>query len=131
MLSKLIVIFITVPLVEIYFLIKMGQLFGAFHTVALVILTAILGAYFARLEGLRTLERIQLQLMNNHMPAEELMDAILIFVAGVLLLTPGFLTDAAGFWVLIPITRSQVKRWLRRQFDRHLQKRSMSIEINL
>ncbi len=119
-----------IPLIEIYFLIKVGEVFGAFHTVFFVILTAVIGAVFARMEGLRTLQRMQYQLRQGEMPAEEIVDSLLIFVASVLLLTPGFLTDAVGFGVLFPVTRVFVKRWLRRQFDYYLNKRAIDIHFN-
>ncbi|HEX9757258.1 MAG TPA: FxsA family protein [Nitrospiria bacterium] len=129
MLFKLILLFLAVPLVEIYFLIKVGEIFGAFHTVFFVILTAIIGAFFARLEGLRTLGKMQIQLQNGQMPAEEIIDSLLIFMASVLLLTPGFLTDAIGFLILFPVTRVFIKRWLRRQFDYYLNKRAIDIHF--
>ena len=130
MFLKLVLLFMTVPLIEIYFLIKVGEVFGAFHTVFFVILTAIVGAYFARIEGIRTIGKMQIQLQNGQMPAEEIIDSILIFMASVLLLTPGFLTDAVGFWVLFPVTRVFVKRWLRRRFDYYLNKRAIDIHFN-
>jgi UPF0716 protein FxsA len=71
-----------------------------------------------RLEGLRTLRQIQLTLAQGQIPAEELLDGVLIFTGGILLLTPGVLTDLFALVLLIPYTRSRFKRWLRRRFDR-------------
>lgn len=121
MFAKLLVLFILLPLAEIYLLIQVGSYLGAFHTVVLVVLTAAVGASLARLEGLRTLGRIQSQLAHGQMPAEEWVDALLIFMAGALLLAPGFITDTLGLYLLIPFTRISFKRWLRRQFDLHVQ----------
>ena len=130
MFFKLFLVFMIVPLIEIYLLVKVGVEYGAFHTVLFVIMTAAIGAFYAKLEGLRTLRRLQLQLSNGQMPAEEILDSILIFIAGILLLTPGFLTDGIGFLILIPITRNSVKRWLRKQFDYYLNKRAVRIHFN-
>ena len=130
MFLKLFLLFMIVPLIEIYLLLKVGVEFGAFHTVIFVIMTAVIGAFYARLEGLRTLRRLQLQLSSGQMPAEEIIDSILIFIAGILLLTPGFLTDGIGFWILFPVTRNSVKRLLRKQFDYYLNKRAVRIHFN-
>lgn len=131
MFPKLLALFILVPLAELYLLLKVGSVFGAFHTVLLVVLTAALGALLAKLEGLRTWRRIQEQLAKGQMPAEELVDSVLIFMAGALLLTPGFITDGLGLGVLFPGTRVYVKRWLRRQFDRHLHRQTVEFRLDL
>ena len=113
MLLKLFLAFTLIPLVEIYLLIKLGQNFGAITSILLVIFTGILGAYLARMEGLRTLFRIQETMGEGRMPGEELLDALLIAIAGLVLITPGFITDVAGFLLLFPFTRTLVKNWLK------------------
>lgn len=118
MLGRLILLFTVVPLVELYILIKIGGHIGGFNTILLVVITAMLGAWLARLEGLRTLRQIQLSLSQGQVPAEELIDGALILAGGVLLLTPGVLTDIFALFLLVPITRTAFKRWLRRRFDR-------------
>ena len=95
----------------------MGSYLGAFNTVAIVILTAFLGALLARYQGFQTMLRVRECLERGEMPAEELLDALLILLAGIVLLTPGFLTDLAGLMILIPKTRLMFKRWLRKKFD--------------
>jgi len=122
--TKLLALFIIFPLLELYVILEVGSVFGALPTILLVVLTAVAGAFFTKLEGLRTLRRIQQQLMLGQMPTEELIDSVLICIAGVLLLTPGFLTDTFGFWILIPGTRQLFKRWLRSRFDQYLSKRT-------
>ena len=112
MLLKLFLAFTLIPLVEIYLLIKLGQNFGAITSILLVIFTGILGAYLARMEGLRTLFRIQETMREGRMPGEELLDALLIAIAGLVLITPGFITDVAGFLLLFPFTRMLAKKWL-------------------
>lgn len=121
MAGRLFLLFAIVPVVELLVLIKIGSHIGAFNTVALVILSALLGLMLVRLEGLRTLRQIQLTLAQGQIPAEELIDGILIFVAGMLLLTPGVLTDVFALVLLAPFTRMHFKRWLRRRFDRMME----------
>ncbi len=116
MLIKLLLAFTLIPIAEIYVLIKMGGALGALNTILLVILTALAGAYLAKIQGLKTMLQIRHNLDRGIMPAEEMLDALLIFAAGVVLLTPGFLTDLAGLIVLIPHSRAYLKLWLKRQF---------------
>jgi UPF0716 protein FxsA len=111
-------LFIVVPLLELYILIKIGGYLGAFQTVALVVLTAVFGVILARFEGLRTLQQIRQSVSQGIVPAEEMVDGVLIFVGGILLITPGVLTDLFALVLLIPYTRTIFKRWLRRRFDR-------------
>lgn len=113
MLLKLFLAFTLIPLVEIYLLIKLGQNFGAITSILLVIFTGILGAYLAKMEGLRTLFRLQENLRKGGMPGEELLDALLIALAGLVLITPGFITDMVGFFLLVPFTRMLAKSWLK------------------
>ena len=117
MLLKLFLAFTIIPIIEIYLLIEIGSMFGALTAVTLVILTGFLGAFLARMQGLQTLHRIQESLREGRMPSGELLDALLIVIAGLVLLTPGFLTDSAGFLLLIPATRNSIKYWLRRQIE--------------
>ena len=117
MLLKLFLAFTIIPVVEIYLLIQIGTIFGALTSIALVIVTGFIGAYLARIQGLQTLFRIQKSLREGQMPSSELLDALLIGIAGLVLLTPGFLTDAFGFLLLIPNTRTAIKQWLHRQIE--------------
>ena len=117
MFVKLFLAFTLIPILEIYLLIKLGTVMGALNTVIIVILTGILGASLARLEGLNTMIRIRDGLSRGEVPAEGMLDALLILIAGIVLLTPGFLTDIAGLLLLIPQMRSLLKRWLRKKFD--------------
>ena len=117
MLIKLFLAFTIIPIFEIYLLIKIGTVFGAVTSIALVIFTGFLGAYLARIQGLQTLFRIQESLREGRMPSGELLDALLICVAGLVLLTPGFLTDTVGFILLIPSSRNSIKSWLRHHIE--------------
>lgn len=118
MLGRIFLFFTIVPLVELFILIKIGGHIGALNTILLVIFTVLLGAMLVRMEGLRTLRQIQSSLAQGQLPAEELIDGVLIFAGGILLLTPGVLTDLGALILLLPYTRMHFKRWLRRRFDR-------------
>lgn len=122
MFLKLFLAFTLIPFVEIYLLIKIGAQVGAFNTIVIVILTGLLGASLARLEGIKTMTKVRDSLNRGDLPAEEMLDAMLIFVAGIVLLTPGFLTDLTGLALLVPRARNWFKRWLRRKFDEWLEK---------
>lgn len=128
MLLKLFIAFTLVPVVEIYLLIKVGGHIGALKTVLLVIATGFAGAFLARLQGMQTMLRVRRSLEQGHMPREELLDAVLIFVAGVVLLTPGFLTDAAGLFLLIPETRFYIKRFLKRRLELWLKSQGYRVD---
>ena len=130
MLLKLFLAFTIIPIIEIFLLIEIGSMFGALTAVTLVILTGFLGAFLARMQGLQTLYRIQESLREGRMPSGELLDALLIIIAGLVLLTPGFLTDSAGFLLLIPAARNFIKYWLRRQIElRYMSNRPEDIII--
>ena len=117
MLLKLLLAFTIIPIIEIYLLIEIGSMLGSLTAITLVILTGFLGAFMARMQGLQTLFRIQESLREGRMPSHELLDALLIVIAGLVLLTPGFLTDSAGFLLLIPTTRNTIISWLQRQIE--------------
>jgi len=130
MLLKLFLAFTIIPVLEIYLLIKLGSFLGALNTVIIVILTGIIGAYLAKLEGLHTMTKVREALNRGEMPAEGMLDALLILVAGIVLLTPGFLTDLAGLLMLIPQTRLLFKRWLRKKFDEWTKSQQMHIDFH-
>jgi UPF0716 protein FxsA len=115
MLGYLILLFTVVPIVELALLIKIGQFLGVFYTVGIVIVTGVIGAYLAKLQGLITLGRIQEEVNNGRMPADRLFDGVLILCSGLLLLTPGLITDLLGFLGLIPLSRNLFKRWLKQK----------------
>ena len=98
-------LFIGLPALEIFLLIKIGGQVGALNTVALIFLTAIIGIYFAKLQGIQTLKSGMVNLYQNKMPVYEMMSGASIAIAALLLIIPGFLTDLIGFLLLIPFTR--------------------------
>ncbi|MFP4316346.1 MAG: FxsA family protein [Desulfovibrionales bacterium] len=127
MFFKLFVAFAVLPVAEIYLLITIGTEIGAMNTVVLVLLSAFVGAWLAREQGTRTMFKIRENLSRGITPAEELIDAFLIFGAGLVLLTPGFITDAAGLLILFPPTRKWFKQWLRKKFDQWIQSGRVNI----
>ncbi len=98
-------LFIGLPALEIFLLIKIGGQVGALNTVALIFLTAIIGIYFAKLQGIQTLKSGMINLYQNKIPVYEMMSGASIAIAALLLIIPGFLTDLIGFFLLIPFTR--------------------------
>ena len=97
--------FIGLPALEIFLLIKIGGKVGALNTVALIFLTAVIGVYFAKLQGIQTLKSGMINLYQNKMPVYEMMSGASIAIAALLLIIPGFFTDLIGFLLLIPFTR--------------------------
>ena len=115
--AKLIILFIGVPLVELALIIKVGGIIGWLNTIFIALGTGALGAYLMKMQGLMLLWRIQEALNEGRMPADELIEGALLLVGGALLLTPGFITDAVGFALLIPPSRNLLGRWLRAYFS--------------
>ncbi len=127
MFLKLFLAFTLIPMIELYLLIKLGAVIGAFNTLLLVILTGAAGAYLARLQGLQVMFRVRARLQQGEMPAEDMLDALIIFIAGIVLLTPGLLTDMAGLLLLLPSIRFRLKVWLRQKLDQWMQNRKIRI----
>ena len=96
---------ISIPLIEIYLMIKVGGMIGAFNTIFLILFTAVMGVYFAKLAGLNAIRSGFNQLMKNEMPVYEIISGAALAFAALLLIIPGFLTDLFGFLLIIPITR--------------------------
>ena len=130
MFGKLFLLFALVPVAEIYVLVSVGGAIGAFPTIALVILTALAGAHLARLQGMSIMLRIRENLDQGFMPAEELLVGLLVFLAGMVLLAPGFLTDICGLLILLPGTRGIFKQWLRKKFDQWRQDPNVHITFH-
>jgi UPF0716 protein FxsA len=116
MFAQLLLLFITIPLIEVLILIQLGSMFGFWSTIFLVIGTGVLGAYFAKLYGLSMWNQIREELNAGRMPADKLVDGLLILIGGIVLLTPGLLTDILGFMLLIPYTRSYFKKFAKSKF---------------
>jgi len=108
----LLILFVSVPLLEIYVLIQLGGLIGVVPTIAFVVLTALVGAKLVQAQGLIALARVRLAHDRGEVPAVPILEGVILLVAGALLLTPGFFTDALGFLALVPSLRQRAIRWL-------------------
>ena len=121
--------FIVIPVLEFALLIEIGSQLGTLPTLALIFGTGIVGAYLARLEGIRIIHRVQQEFQRGAMPADQLFDGLLVLIAGVVLLTPGLLTDIAGLILLIPITRYPVKMFIRSRAQSWIKSRHVQISM--
>ena len=113
------ILFIVIPLVELYLIIEVGSVIGALWTVLLVLLTAVIGISLLRIQGFNTLNRARQNMEAGTLPAMEMMEGMVLAVGGALLITPGFLTDALGFLCLIPVTRRAMIRYLMQRSSIH------------
>ena len=109
----LFVLFVLVPLAELYVMIQVGQEIGALPTIGLLLAVSIVGAWLAKREGLGVWRRMRASIDAGQVPAAHLVDGVLILFGGALLLTPGFITDVLGFVLLVPPTRALIRRMLR------------------
>ena len=130
MLLKLFLCFTLIPVIELYLLIKVGTVIGGFNTILLVIGTGLAGAWLAKMEGMQTMLKVRQNLNQGIMPAEELLDAFIILVAGIVLITPGLITDTFGLLLLWPVTRRRFKVFLRQKFDEMQSKGNIHINFH-
>jgi UPF0716 protein FxsA len=114
--ALLALLFLVVPLVELYVIIQVGQAIGALNTVAILLLDSIVGGWLMKREGLAVIRRLQAKLQEGQIPGRDLVDAFLILFGGALMLAPGFLTDLVGMSLLLPPVRAVVRRVLARRF---------------
>ena len=118
LLGRLFLLFVLVPVIELVILIQLGGVIGVMPTIGLVLLTGAVGAWLARTEGLRVLFKFQNELASGRLPGQSLFDGICVLVGGAFLLTPGVLTDLAGFALLLPASRRWFQRRIRRSLER-------------
>ena len=116
-------IFVVTPLVELAILVYLGTLIGALNTILIVVITGLLGAFLARRQGLATFSRIRNSVEQGVLPSGDLFQTVLILIGGLLLLTPGLITDLVGFALLIPLTRNVVTRWFRNFIQRKIERK--------
>lgn len=130
MFFKLLFLFITVPFIEVAILIKLATIIGFFPTIAITVVTAVVGAYLAKMEGLRVWLQIQDELAQGRVPTDKMIDGLMIFAGGIVLLTPGLLTDVFGLTLLFPVTRAFYKKIARKKFEKmQMQKQGDNIII--
>ncbi len=118
MLGKLFLLFTIVPLIELFLLIVVGNQIGAGPTIAIVLVTGALGAFFAKQQGLRVWQRVNAEMASGRFPAAHLLDGLLLLAAGVTLITPGFITDVLGFMLVFPVTRVPFRNWLKKRLEK-------------
>jgi len=111
----LLFLFIVVPVAEISLLINVGKAIGGLYTILFVIFTAILGAYLVKAQGVATLNNLQQEMNAGRVPAMQIAEGVALLFAGAVLLTPGFITDAVGFSLLIPPIRQTLIKWVMKQ----------------
>jgi UPF0716 protein FxsA len=131
MFIRLLALFILLPLVELAILIQVGQWIGVLWTLALVVATGFLGAALARRHGVKAWIAIRDELRAGRMPAAALADGLLILIGGIVLLTPGLLTDLFGFAMLVPASRNAFKKALSRRFEQAAQRGEASVMVLL
>jgi UPF0716 protein FxsA len=128
-LSYLIALFIGLPIVELAVLLELHGAAGLAPTLLLVLLTGVVGAALVRRQGLAVLLQIQRELSIGNLPAPQMMDAVMILIAGALLVTPGLITDTAGFLLLVPAFRRYIRSWLKLKMEEKI--RSGYIQVNV
>ena len=120
MFFKLFLLFTLIPVIELSLLIEIGSYIGILNTVIIVILTALVGAYMVRMEGMGVMYRIQKNMQEGQFPAEEMISGAMILVAGALLLTPGFFTDVIGFLMVVPVTRNYISAMIKKYIEKKM-----------
>ncbi len=128
--GRLLLLFLIVPIAELYLLIEIGRRIGTFSTLALIFLTALLGSFLARRQGLAVVRRIQAEMAEGRLPASSMVDGVLILLAGAVLITPGVLTDLVGFVILVPATRALIKGYLWKRMERAVRRGSARVHVD-
>jgi len=113
MFGRLLLLFIGIPLAELYLFLLLGSKIGIPTTLIIIVLTAFIGAYLTKSQGLKAYQKYHQAVTEGRLPHEEVMDGLMILLAGAVLLTPGFLTDAIGFSLLVPAVRVVVRRFVK------------------
>ncbi|MDD3626232.1 MAG: FxsA family protein [bacterium] len=130
MVWKLILAFTVVPVIELYILMKLSVIIGAEYTILIILITGISGGILAKSQGINALKKIRTEISTGNIPTEELMDGVLILAGGLLLLTPGIITDITGFLLLIPVTRKPLKEFIKKRIKKVIEKNSITIDYS-
>lgn len=128
--ARLLLLFIVVPVVELALLIQVGKLVGLLPTLGLIVLTGALGAWLARRQGMAVIAEVRAEMADGRIPAGPIVDGVIILIAGAVLMTPGVLTDLAGFLCLVPAFRRWLKGVLKRRFERAVQRGDATISVD-
>ena len=127
--ARWILLFVTLPVLELVLLLEIGARIGTLSTLGLIAVTGVLGASLARSQGLRVFDEVRTSLARGEVPAGSFVDGLLILIAAAVLLTPGVITDACGFALLVPAVRSRIKAGLIRRFERAVAERRVHVEF--
>ena len=130
MFFRLVLLFTLLPLAELYVLLQVGSYLGVGMTILVVVGTGVVGAQLARIEGWRTWRQMQENIQQGIAPTGELIDGVLILAAGLLLITPGIITDVVGFSLLFPPTRAAIKRYIQRKLEASAHSSTIEVEFN-
>lgn len=129
MFARLLTLFLLTPVVELILLIRLGDVIGFWPTVGIILVTGFTGTYLARREGLSAWRRLQERLKVGGLPGKELIDGVIILIAGALLITPGVLTDVVGFLGLLPFTRARIRRYALARLTRAMEKGAFRVHV--
>jgi UPF0716 protein FxsA len=127
MFFKLLMIFILVPLIELYFLLEISQFIGVFTTVMIIVFTGAAGVSIAKRQGYQVVNNIRSTLNAGKMPTDDLISALLILIGGVTLLTPGFLTDITGFLLILPGSRDLIAALVKKYFVKYVKENKVEV----
>lgn len=127
MLGRLLILFLVTPVVELALLIQLGEYIGFWPTIGIILLTGLTGSYLAKREGLSVWRRFNERMKIGELPGKELLDGVIILMAGALLITPGVLTDVVGFIGLIPFTRSILRKHVNRRIQKGIERGSLRL----
>lgn len=127
MFYKFLLLFIVVPLVELFLLFEIGQLIGPLTTIAIIIFTGAAGVSIAKMQGYQVINNIRSNLNSGKMPTDDLISALLILIGGVTLLTPGFLTDITGFLLILPGSRDVIAALVKKYFMKYVKENEVNI----
>lgn len=131
MIVKLLLLFILIPIVELFLLIEIGKMIGTLATLTVIVCTGILGAFLARRQGISVVNQIRNEIAIGRLPAAQLVDGVIILLAAAVLITPGVLTDIFGFVCLIPASRKIIKNILWRRLERFVHNRRIHFSTHL
>ena len=129
--SYLLAAFILLPIMELWILFRVNDHLGLGTTLLIVVMTGFIGAWLARAQGVMVMLQIQRDLAEGRMPAPRIIDGTMILVAGAFLITPGLITDTAGFLLLVPTVRSYIRNWLREKMEQKLRDGTMNTTFRL
>ena len=129
MFIKLLIIFTTVPLIELALLIKVGEIFGVIPTIIIVALTGIIGVTLAKNQGYQVIKKIKSNIELGKLPADDLIGGVLILIGGTMLLTPGIITDITGFSLIIPGSRNLFIKIVKQKIKNHIENNRRGIDV--